>query len=155
MRTWASIFRRPSDLGCSDPSRLRPSADYRTVEHFFDGEHIGETDRLFAHGGLSELRRARKLSMPETVKRIAELVAAEPDESWVIWCELNAEAEALAKAIPGGVNLHGSLSESEKEKKLECFQAETYWCLITKPGIAGHGMNWQHCARMAWCGMGY
>ena len=96
-----------------DPPGYDPP-DYRTVEHFFDGELIGEADRLFAHGGLSELRRARKLSMPETVRRIAELVAAEPVESWVIWCELNAEAEALAKGDPGGVNLHGSLSETRE-----------------------------------------
>ena len=73
VRTWASIFRRPSDLGCPDPTGYDPP-DYRTVEHFFDGALIGEADRLFAHGGLSELRRTRKLSMPETVRRIAELV---------------------------------------------------------------------------------
>ena len=154
VRTWASIFRRPSDLGCPDPAGYDPP-DYRTVEHFFDGALIGEADRLFAHGGLSELRRARKLSMPETVRRIAELVAAEPDEPWVIWCELNAEAEALANMIPGAVNLHGSMPESDKEAALIDFTDGCIGTLITKPGIAGHGMNWQHCARMAWCGMGY
>ena len=175
VRTWASIFRRPSDLGCPDPIGYDPPG-YLTVEHFFDGALIGEADRLFAHGGLSELRRARKLSMPETVRRIAELVAAEPEEAWVIWCELNAEAEALAKVIDGAVNLHGSMPEETKEQALHEFtrcREATDWqsdsgyagggymlhggqnVLVTKPGIAGHGMNWQHCARMAWCGMGY
>ena len=154
VRTWASIFRRPSDLGCPDPIGYDPP-DYRTVEHFFDGALIGEADRLFAHGGLSELRRARKLSMPETVRRIAELVAAEPVEPWVIWCELNAEAEALANTIPGSVNLHGSMPEADKEAALIDFTDGCIGALVTKPGIAGHGMNWQHCSRMAWCGMGY
>ena len=93
--------------------------------------------------------------MPETVRRIAELVAAEPVEPWVIWCELNAEAEALANMIPGAVNLHGSMPESDKEAALIDFTDGCIGTLITKPGIAGHGMNWQHCARMAWCGMGY
>ena len=110
------------------------------------------------------------------MRRIAELVAEEPVEPWVIWCELNAEAEALANAIDGAVNLHGSMPEETKEQALHEFtrcQDATDWqsdsdyagggymlhggqnVLVTKPGIAGHGMNWQHCSRMAWCGMGY
>ena len=98
VRTWASIFRRPSDLGCPDPAGYDPP-DYRTVdEHFFDGPLITEDGSLFSHGGLAELRKARRATMPEVVQRIAALVAAEPKESWVIWCELNAEADALAKA---------------------------------------------------------
>ena len=27
--------------------------------------------------------------------------------------------------------------------------------LVTKPSIAGHGLNWQHCARMAFVGASY
>lgn len=184
VRTWASIFRRPSDLGCPDPPGYDPPP-YRVEKHFFDGALIDESGRLFAHGGLAELRRARKLSLPETVQRIAALVAAGSErfdcldcgagvradddgccttcgadcvvtqESWVIWCELNVEADALAKAITGAVNLHGSLSDDAKEAALEGFVSGEHRVLITKPGIAGHGMNWQHCARMAWCGMGY
>ena len=153
VRTWASIFRRPSDLGCPDPAGYDPP-DYRVDEHFFDGPLITEDGSLFSHGGLAELRKARRATMPEVVQRIAALVAAEPIEPWVIWCELNAEAETLAAAIPGGVNLCGSLPEAEKERMLEAFCAGRR-VLITKPGIAGHGMNWQHCSRMAWCGMGY
>ena len=152
VRSWASIFRRPSDLGCPDPAGYDPP-DYAVVEHFFDGPLITDEGSLFASGGLSELRRSRKASIPETVKRIARLVM--PDDPWVIWCELNAEAAALAKAIPGAVNLCGSLSEAEKESILERFVNGEIMTLVTKPGIAGHGMNWQHCARMAWCGMGY
>ena len=133
VRTWASIFRRPSDLGCPDPAGYDPP-DYRTIEHFFDGALIGEADRLFAHGGLSELRRARKLSMSETVRRIAELVAAEPVEPWVIWCELNAEAEALANTIPGSVNLHGSMPEADKEAALIDFTDGCIGALVTKAG---------------------
>ena len=33
------------------------------------------------------------------------------------------------------------------------FSAGDIRCLVTKPTIAGHGLNWQHCADMAFVGL--
>jgi hypothetical protein len=51
-------------------------------------------------------------------RRAAELVAAEPDEPWLLWCGLNDEADLLAELIPGAVNVHGSMSPEEKADAL-------------------------------------
>ena len=69
------------------------------------------------------------------------------------WCNLNGEAELLAKLIPGAVNLHGGLKESEKERILLDFSDGKIRVLITKPSLAGFGMNWQHCADTGFVGL--
>ena len=78
------------------------------------------------------------------------------DEPWVIWCELNDESSALAAAIPGAVEVRGSDSIDRKTAALTAFST---WAdirvLVTKPSIAGHGLNWQHCSHMAFVGASY
>ena len=70
-----------------------------------------------------------------------------------MWCGLNAEAEALAKAIPGAVNVHGAMDPDEKARLLLAFGDGQIPVLITKPQIASLGMNWQVCARMCFVGL--
>jgi hypothetical protein len=76
-----------------------------------------------------------------------------PGEPWIIWCGLNAEADLLAKLIPGAVNVHGSMTPEEKAEALLGFADGQIRTIITKTSIASFGMNWQHCARMAFCGL--
>ena len=153
MATWAVALRRPSDLGGDDTGYILPGLDIRA--HLVEVE-IEQEGQLFATdiGGVSGRSKVRKQTMADRVARTAELVAAEPDEPWVLWCGLNAESEALEKAIPGAVNVHGSLSPEEKAQLLMDFSDGKIRVLITKPSIASMGMNWQHCARMAFVGMG-
>lgn len=84
---------------------------------------------------------------------MADLVAAHPDESWIIWCHLNAEGDALRKIIPGAIEVRGSDSIDRKESRLLGFSHGRHAVLVTKPKIAGFGLNWQHCARMAFVGL--
>ena len=153
MATWAVALRRPSDLGGDDTGYILPGLDIRA--HLVEVE-IEQEGQLFATdiGGVSGRSKVRKQTMADRVARTAELVAAEPNEPWVLWCGLNAESDALEKAIPGAVNVHGSLSPEEKAQLLMDFSDGKIRVLITKPSIASMGMNWQHCARMAFVGMG-
>lgn len=78
---------------------------------------------------------------------------AEPDDQWLIWCGLNDEAESLARAIPGAVNVHGAMAPEDKARELLAFAHGQTRVLITKPAIAGMGLNFQSCARMAFVGL--
>ena len=78
---------------------------------------------------------------------------AEPDEPWLLWTGLNAEADALADALPGAVNIKGSMSAEEKAAGLLGFADGDIQILVTKPSLAAVGLNWQHCARMAFVGL--
>jgi hypothetical protein len=102
---------------------------------------------------LSERRQARKESMQDRVNACAALVNGEKAEPWVVWCDLNAEGDALTKAIPGAVQIAGSDSVEVKEQRLQDFAEGRTRVLVSKPSICGWGLNWQHSARMAFVGV--
>jgi SNF2 family DNA or RNA helicase len=79
----------------------------------------------------------------------------EPNENWVIWCDTDYEANELNKRIPQGVEVRGSMSLDMKEDRLNAFVSGNERILITKPSIAGFGLNLQHCARCAFVGISY
>jgi hypothetical protein len=86
-------------------------------------------------------------------ERAAEIIAAEPDEPWLIWCGLNSEADLLERLIPDAVNVPGSWTPEAKADALMGFTDGRITRLITKPSIAAFGLNWQHCARMIFVGL--
>jgi SNF2 family DNA or RNA helicase len=51
----------------------------------------------------------------------------------------------LAKMTPGAVEVSGSDTDEEKEEKFAAFESGQIQVLVTKPTIAGFGLNWQHC----------
>jgi len=75
------------------------------------------------------------------------------DRPFVWWCNLNSEAEALARAIPDAVNLTGADSDDVKERKLLDFTEGRIRILVTKASLTGFGMNWQHCADTGFVGL--
>lgn len=152
MNSWAVAARRPSDLGHSDEGFVLPPCE--VVYDEIDVEVVAE-GRLFgvAAQTLQDRQAARRETIALRVERAAALVAAEPDEQWVLWCGLNAESEALRRTIPGAVEVRGSDTTEHKEWALRAFADGEVRVLVTKPSIAGHGMNWQGCARMAFVGL--
>lgn len=101
-------------------------------------------------------RKARRATLDERVKMAVDVIMAEPAEQWIIWCELNKEAEALHRALtklPGGaVEIRGNHKPDVKEKAMLGFASGSIRRLITKPSIAGYGLNWQSCARACFVG---
>lgn len=152
MATWATALRRPSDLGYPDGGYVLPGLDI--VPELLPVE-IEAEGQLFATdlGGVSGRAAVRRQTLDARCQRAAELVDAERDEPWLLWCDLNAEAQLLAELVPGAVNVHGSMSPEEKTELLLAFTDGEIRTLVSKTSICGHGMNWQHCARMAFVGM--
>jgi len=68
---------------------------------------------------------------------------------FLAWCSFNDESKHLASLINGAVELSGSDKDHIKEKKMHDFTNGDIRCLVTKPSIAGFGMNWQHCDQMS------
>ena len=153
MNTWAIAIRRPSDIGYDDTGYNLP--DPKIIPQIVESQIAPAEGELFAAsiGGVSGRSRVRKETLQDRVNRAVELVNTEPHEPWLLWCGLNDEADALAKAIPGAVNVDGSMSAQQKADALNAFSDGHIKVLITKPQIASFGMNWQHCARMAFVGL--
>lgn len=153
MSSWAVAIRRPSDLGYDDTGYDLPGLEIipELVETFIEPE-AGE---LFAAslGGTTGRAKVRKQSLQDRVDRCVELINAEPDEPWLIWCGLNDEADAITRAIPGAVNVQGSMEPEDKVTALRGFAHGDVQVLVTKPKIAGMGLNFQRAARMAFVGL--
>ena len=152
--SWAAMVRRPSDLGYDDGAYSLPELRQHTVNIAVDHGAAQEQGMLFADDArtLTDQRRARKSTVPQRVEAIAAMVASEPDEPAIVWCEYNAEADAVTAAIDGAVQVAGSDSPEAKLDRLLGFADGKYRVLVTKPSIAGFGMNWQHCARVYFVG---
>ena len=151
MGTWAVVLRNPQDLGFNGARYELPPLNYH--EHVVETEQL--TGELFARPamGLAERRKAQRDSVEARCRALADVVNAEPGEPWLIWCHLNDEAELITQLIPGAVNVQGSDSPESKSKNLLGFAHGEIRVLVSKPKIAGFGMNWQHCARMAFVGL--
>lgn len=149
MSTWAQALRRPSDLGYSDDGfelpELQIIADPVAV-------NAAPEDQLFATdlGGIGGRAQVRRQTLEARVGRAADLASG--SEQWIVWCGLNDEARALAE-INGAVNVEGSWTPDAKAEALEAFQDGEIRVLVTKPSIAGFGMNFQNCSRMAFVGL--
>jgi hypothetical protein len=102
---------------------------------------------------LSERREARRASMADRVAACASIVNAERSEPWVVWCDLNAEGDALTAAIDGAIQIAGADDTDTKERRLADFAEGRARVLVSKPSICGYGLNWQHSARMAFVGV--
>ena len=149
--SWAVMLRKPSDLGYEDDGFTLPPIEYH--DHVIDTETAPE-GFLFAVQAqtLHERLAARRATIEERVALCAAHVNAS-NEEWVVWCNLNDESTALVNAIPDAVEVRGSDSNDDKERKLLEFSSGAHRVLVTKPKIAGHGMNWQHCRNVAFVGL--
>lgn len=150
LASWAVAVRKPSDLGFPDDGFVLPELEI--VQETVDGAAInGMLFPVEVHT-LEERREARKASLAARVARCAEAVNGSADP-WLVWCDFNAESEALKAAIPGAVEVKGSDSPDHKADALLGFSEGRYRVLISKPSIAGFGMNWQHCKDMSFAGL--
>lgn len=101
---------------------------------------------------LTERREARKESLELRCKKAAKLVNSS-NEKWLVWCDLNDESARLSELISESVEVKGSDKSEYKSNSMLEFSDGTVKCLITKPKIAGFGMNWQNCHNMIFTGL--
>ena len=152
--SWAALIRRPSDLGYEDAGYALPPLDVRHYVAPTDVATLRNMGVLFAEQArdLTERRNARKASIAKRVQMVADLVNAD-DEQWIVWGDFNAETEGVTKLVPDAVEVAGSDDPDDKAQAMLDFADGKIRVLVTKSSIAGFGLNWQNCARMAFVGV--
>ena len=145
MGSWAVVMNSPADLGYQMDGYDLPAL--RVHEVIADGE-IPVSESLT----LTERRKARRDTLLQRCGVAADLVNGS-DEQWLVWCDLNDESHALTHNIQHAVEVQGSDKPRDKASRMLCFSAGVYKCLVTKPSIAGFGMNWQNCSKMIFVGL--
>ena len=155
--TWAACVSIPSDIGGDDTGYILP--ELKRLDHVVEVNNETPDDGclFFVERELTAttVHKEKRRSLSERAKKVAEIVLSEPGETWLIWCDTNYESDELKNCIANAVELRGSESESLKERKLSGFSSGEIQILITKPTVAGFGLNWQHCKRMVFIGLSY
>jgi DNA modification methylase len=151
MSTWAVCIRNPADLGFDGARYVLPGLEMH--EHIIESPEAlpGQLFSGIAQT-LTERRDAKRGSMSERVKLASDLVNSH-NRPAIVWCHLNDESRALADAIPDAVEVTGSMTLDQKEAAIMAFTHGQKRVIVTKPSIAGFGMNWQHCADVVFAGL--
>lgn len=141
--SWARAVRKPSDLGFDDgPFQLPPLIE---CQHQVNANSL-PNGKLFALPavGLTEQREERRRTVVERCERAAELAGA--DDAAIVWCHLNDEGNLLENLIKDCVQVSGTDSDEDKERKFLAFVSGEARVLVTKEKIGAWGLNFQHCA---------
>ena len=143
--SWSRSIRKPSDMGYSDDGFTLP--ELNTRQHIVKAR-TGNPEYLFdmPANGLAEQRAERSRSVTERCE-MAAYIANGSKEQFVSWCYLNREGDALTKMIDGAVQVSGDDADEFKEETFSAFASGQIRVVVTKPKIAGMGLNWQHCHR--------
>jgi len=144
--SWAVMLSMPSDLGYEDDGFILPPLNVEQIVVDKTGYRVKEAQTL------TERRDARRNSLNARVTATSATVN-ESSEKWIVWCDLNAESDALTKAIDGAVEIRGSHDREYKTEKMLAFANGEIRVLVTKPSISGFGMNFQVCHNMAFVGL--
>lgn len=162
--SWAVFVQKPSDLGqgFSDEGYDLPALDVRW--HEIPTDHAGarpEKDgqgRMFKNAaiGVQDASREKRDSLPNRIAKMLEIRAEEPDEHRIIWHDLEAERDAIERAIPDAVTVFGNQDLEEREQAVADFADGRIRELGAKPVMLGSGCNLQkHCARAIFLGIGF
>lgn len=143
--SWARAMRRPSDYGHDDGGFVLPELVQR--EHVIKARRPADGVLFDVPAtSLQEEREEARRTITERCETAASLL--EDAERGIAWCQLNDEGDLLTHLIDGAVQVKGSDSVEAKEEALAAFSRGDIRVLVTKPSIAGWGLNWQHCHRM-------
>ena len=148
--SWSVMLTNPADLGYDGGRYNLPPL--RISQHTVHTER--QPDALFAIEALTlqERQQARRDSVQDRARECAALVNADTDQ-WLVWCNLNSEADAMKALIPDAVEISGSDQPDVKERAAVDFAAGRIRVLISKPLIFGMGLNFQRCHKMAFVGL--
>jgi hypothetical protein len=157
MASYCRMAERPSDLGDQENDARFVLPSFEVVRHRARDSKVDvELSDMFGLPSMSatNLHTVKRQTSEARAETVASVVAAEAGQPWIIWVDTDYEADAVRSQIPDAIEIRGSQSIDEKESKLAAFERGNLR-LIAKPSMCGHGLDWSHCARMAFVGRSY
>jgi len=148
--SWAVMLSRPSELGFDDNGFILPPLNIQEQVIQFGKPLPGKLFAMKAET-LNERWAARRESVGKKISAIKEMI--NETEQWLVWCDLNRESQEISAAIPGAVEVTGSQDDDTKERLLLGFVNGEHRILVTKPKVAGFGLNLQNCHNVIFAGL--
>ena len=150
--SWAIMISSPEDLGYTNQKGFKlPKLNY--IEHILP--NTSKPTFGFFHIAaktLNERRQVRKDTLVERCNKAAKIINS-TDDQWLIWCGLNSESILLTELIDDAKEVAGSTKMDLRASRMLGFAANKVKRLVTKPSIAGFGMNWQNCNKIMFVGL--
>ncbi|MCR4339901.1 MAG: hypothetical protein NUW01_08455 [Gemmatimonadaceae bacterium] len=152
--SWARAAETPADLGYSDEGYILPALSIIPVEVEVDLTVDRGDGQLFRlpEMNATAIHKEKRRTAEARAAALADIVRAEPGEPWLVWTDTDYEARAFRGAFGPLVEVAGPDKPEVKESRLIAFTHGEVPVLLTKPKIAGFGLNWQHCARVVFMG---
>lgn len=145
MASWSVFIDNPSNLGYEAEGYELPKLN--NIQVIVGDEEISSESLT-----LTQRRQARKDSLEERCQRAADIINGS-SEQWLVWCGLNNESKRLKELIHDSKEIKGSDKEKYRAETMASFIDGSLKCLVTKPSIAGYGMNLQNCHNMIFVGL--
>ncbi len=153
--SWACCMTSPADLGYDGSGYDLPPLTVNEIQVESNNKESDDGQiMLFAEvaESLTERREARKSSLEKRAQRAKE-IAESADGQALIWCDFNDESAMLADIVEDIVEVKGADSDEHKKNSMIDFAQGNIKRLVSKPKIAGWGMNWQNCNTVIFCGL--
>jgi hypothetical protein len=157
LASWAVALRTPGDLGYPDDGYRLPALTIDDVVLRVEAAPEGTLFHDLGMKGIQGRMAARRAALPDRVGAVVADVTRDVEQA-IVWCGLNAEQDAIATALKTeGVTFHsvdGRTPIADKVRMVRAWQDGEVQILVTKPAVLGWGMNFQHCHRMVFVGLG-
>ncbi len=151
LASWAITMVKPSDLGYDDNGFILPNLNIQP--HFIHTEYKPNNQLFFTKlHGITNRLEVRRNTLDSKLGKLKEIVASDNGQ-WIIWCGLDDESRESRNILSDSIEIKGSDSIEYKVKSIEDFQDGKIRILITKPKIAGFGMNFQNAHNMVFMGI--
>jgi DNA modification methylase len=162
VHSWALFLQRPSDLGFSDEGYALPPLEVRWHEVPSDHSAIapdrdgqGVLMRMPAMG-LQQAAAEKRDSLGTRIARMIAIMSEDPAAHRILWHDLEAEREAIERAVPTARSIYGSQDQALNERNAVDFKYGRFPYLATKPSMSGAGCNFQHhCHHAIFTGVGF
>lgn len=162
VNSWAVCIQRPSDLGFSDDGYDLPPIEVRwhkvTADIANAGAESNGQHRLLGDAaiGIVDASREKRRTLDTRIAKVAEIVADDPDDHFIIWHDLEDERKAIEAAIPVAEAVYGSQKLDVREDIVTRFADGALPIIAAKPVMLGGGVNLQrHCHRAIFAGVGF
>lgn len=155
--SWAVCIGKPGDMGYEDNGFALPPLNIIENQVKVDHTRAFEEGKLFLDGTLSAtaMWKEKRATVKDRAELAREIVQSDTASPWIVWCDTNNEADELKRLLPEAIEVRGSDTIAQKERKLMAFTSGEARLIITKPDLAGFGLNWQHCHNQVFVGVTY
>lgn len=155
--SWALNIELPSDIGFDDTGYILPKLNEKEEIVDINIDSDDYSDGLFRTIEMSatSFYKEKKRTIESRTKRVKKIIDNNPNEQYLIWVDMNEEADKLKLLLPDAVEVRGSDKNTFKEEASQKFKSGEIKYLISKPKIFGYGMNFQNCHNVIFCGLTY